>query len=320
MPTPGKQRLVARVDLKRTAALTLGWVLAALLPHRADRHIVSAVQRFWARTRSGSLSDAAARMVRTLPERFDAPQAHALAWGWLRRRAELNWGRMRNLHRAGWRATVEIEGIAHVVHARGAGRGVVVWFSSTCDSFLLMQALAQHGVPITHLSLHTHGSPGRSVFGAKITSRIHRIAEDRFLRERVIIRSESAPGYYKRLREALAANHAVTIRGDLGRGPREPLVSFLGLRRSFPAGAPKLAYQTGAVLLTAHVRRVAPCHYRVTMQEPLPLDRQAPRKDFVAAATAQYAARLETELAANPLDWDGWWLIDRYIHPPASAQ
>jgi len=235
-----------------------------------------------------------------------------LAEEWFRRQTELSWGRLRALHRSDWPVRIDLEGADHLDRALGQGRGAVVWFSSFCDPVLLMRALSNRGTPLCHLSAHTHGSPGHSRFGIRFVAPVHRSAETRHLSERIVMRNPSAPNYFKRVRRALSANQAVSVRGDLALDATQRALC-LGRPCAFPSGAPRMAHSAQAPLLTSSIARLGPGRYKVTIDEALQLPRQ--RRDFVREAVAEFARRLDCRLSESPADWEGWRWIDRFTAP-----
>jgi len=256
----------------------------------------------------------AASIERILPDRFDADKARELAEAWMDRRAELYWGRKRGLWESDWRIDLQLRGAEHIHEGLTAGRGVVIWFASFCDSSLVMRALAEADVPLGHLSMGAHGVPSGTRFGRATIGRIHRRGEDRYLRERVVIPNRKDPSYVKKLRRLLAANHAVSIRGDLMADSRNS-APCLGTRVRIAAGAPRIALQAEAPLLPTFVRRVAPFRYCVEVEEPIQAT-AASRQDFVAFAVEEFGRRLDRRLLADAGDWDGWWGLDDLVVEP----
>lgn len=314
MPPDRRRNLFARADVGHLAGKLAGGTLASFLPHAADPAAVSAVNKAWRRMRAVEVREAADRIEQTLPERFDLAGAQTLAAQWMERRAELYWGRMRGLYPSDWRIRLDLTGREHLDQALAGGHGAVVWFSSCCDSSLLLRGIAEAGIPLAHLSMAAHGVPSGSRFGRATIGRLHRQGEDRYLRERVVIPKRKDPSYIKRLRELLAANHAVTIRGDLMADSRY-LADCLGVRLHIAGGAPSVAFQSRAPLLTAQAERVAPFHYRIVIQEGISASADS-RRDFIEEAVAEFGRRLDYRLRDNSPDWDGWWAIDRLAVRP----
>lgn len=291
---------------------SVGWVLAAALPHSADARMVDWIAALWRRTKTAEARKVVGRIRAALPGRFDEQRATALMSEWYRRRAELTWGRLRELHRSGWKVGLEIEGLEHLTTVREHGKGAVVWYMSFCESFLMMRAMADAGVPVGHLSLYSHGVPGRSRFGFATAGRMYRAAENRYLQARVVMRNRTSPGYFKQLGALLKTNHAVTVRGDLAASGSSVGALCLGVECEFASGAARLAFQSGAPLLTAYAQRVAPFHYRVVIEEAITVDRTQ-KKVFVSDAVAEFGRRLDAQLAGNAPDWEGWWSVDRLV-------
>lgn len=304
--------LISRADIERAVWQAAGWALTSALPHSLDPAAAAASYVLRRRAKRTELEGIAGAISKTLPERYSLSAAMELGEEWFRRQTELSWGRLRALHRADWPVRIDLEGADHLDRALAQGRGAVVWFSSFCDPVLLMRALSGRGTPLCHLSAHTHGSPGHSRFGIRFVAPVHRSAETRHLSERIVMRNPSAPDYFKRVRRALCANQAVSVRGDLALDATQE-APCLGRSCAFPSGAPRMAHAVQAPLLTSTIARLGPGHYKVTIDEKLQLPQQ--RRDFVHEAVAEYARRLDRRLAENPADWEGWRWIDRFIVP-----
>lgn len=311
-PSEKTRPWIARADLERGVWQAAGWTLTSVLPHRADRAVIAAAHALRRRTNSAELKAIARRISDALPEHYSPPQAAALAEEWFARSTELSWGRLRELHRTGWRIRVDLEGAEHLNRALERGRGVVVWFSSFCDSAILMRALAENGTRLSHLSAERHGAPARSRFGIRYVAPVYWSVEQRYLAERIVMRNPASPGYVRQVREALAANRAVSVRGDLAHNASHPS-TFLGRPCRFTTGGPRMAHATQAPLVTSATVRLGPGHYKVIIDEELQLPER--RRDFVEEAVAEYARRLARRVGENPADWEGWRWIDQLVVP-----
>ena len=190
---------------------------------------------------------------------------------------------------------------------------------SFCDSYLLMRAMSEAGVPVTHLSRVTHGVPGGSRLGIAAASRFYRAAENRHLQARVVMHDATSPSYFKQLGELLATNHAVTIRGDVGLTSSSQRAPCLGVEFKLASGAPRLAFRSSAPLLTACAKRLGPFHYQVVIQGAVDADRSR-KKSFVSQAVTEYSRRLDQQLLENSPDWQGWRVIERLVASSETKQ
>jgi lauroyl/myristoyl acyltransferase len=170
---------------------------------------------------------------------------------------------------------------------------------------IIKQAFFQAGLPLTHLSREQHGSPSRTRLGVKIVGPLYCRAENPYLAERVKIPLDGSLGYLNRIRSRLRENACVSIFGE-HEGRQSAEVEVLGARWRLALGAPSLAWLEGSELLTVYALRTAPSRYRVVIQEPIVVDRSAPRKVFAARALAQFGERLERLIVAYPGQWQGW--------------
>lgn len=308
------RRLLIRLsDVARLTQQAGGWAAAWVMPKQADVEAVRSIEKIWAATKRGEREALIARIMAASPNWSNWDQVERLTAEWYARRAELNWGRLRASHRGDWDVGVELEGAERLWRAREQGRGGVLWFLSTCDSFVLMRGLASSGEPLTHLSLTTHGSPGGTRFGQHTVARFHRLAEDRYLDRRIVIDDVRAPSYAREVRRCLAANGLLTVRGDRAMEGAWCRVPLLGGTARFPAGAPTFAFHSGAALLPCWAERVAPFRYKVVVEKPLELPGGASRREFAGAAVERFSSLLECRLQASPADWEGWWWVDRLL-------
>jgi hypothetical protein len=60
------------------------------------------------------------------------------------------------------------------------------------------------------------------------------------------------------------------------------------------------------VLLTAYTIRTGRFQYRVVVDEPIPIDRSIPRKEFLRRAVGEFAGRMERLVERYPADWQEW--------------
>ena len=121
--------------------------------------------------------------------------------------------------------------------------------------------LHRHGQPLTHLSRWEHG-PSKTRWGVTWLNPVQRLAEDRFLRERVTIGEGRDPlAALRRLGICLAENRVVSI--TLGEEASSTVdVPFLAGTLKVPLGPIKLARRTGAPLLPTHTVAIGPGRIR----------------------------------------------------------
>jgi lauroyl/myristoyl acyltransferase len=244
-------------------------------------------------------------MERVLPAEACAGPAQ-LAEEYVLMRLEDMWGRVRGVRRFGWRPRVEIEGLERVRRALDRGYGVILWGMRFASATVIKQGFYQAGLPLVHLSREQHGSPSLTRLGVGFVGPLYCRAENSYLAERVQIPLDGSLGYLKHLRERLRANACVSIFGE-HEGRQGAEVEVLGARWRFALGAPSLAWMEGAELLTVYPLRTGPFQYRVVVDEPIAVDRSAPRKEFARQALAEFAARLERLIIAHPAQWQGWF-------------
>jgi predicted LPLAT superfamily acyltransferase len=302
-------------DLRRLGALSVGAVASALLPRSWDDRFAEAWFRAYRALAPETLDRVVARMARHLPAPPPEAALHALAEDHVRARIEDMWGRMRGLHRRGWRPAIALQGIEHVHGALERGRGVVVWAMRVGSATVIKQGFRAAGVPLHHLSRAEHGAPAKTRFGAAVVGPLYRRVEDRALAERIVIPLGGSLAYLRTIGERLAANRCVSLFGEHA-GRQAVEVHVLGLRGRFALGAPSLAWQHGAGLVTAYALREGSFRYRVVVEEEIPVERELPRRRFAERAVRHFAGRLERSIVRHPGDWHAWFYLDALERSP----
>jgi lauroyl/myristoyl acyltransferase len=286
-------------------AAVVGAYLVTFLPQRIDRWMVAATMPFYRTLLRRKVDAVAAKMQRLVGDPPPDRSWDEAALEYWRMRAEAHWLRVRSLHRRVPDVDITLEGLEYLEAALAAGTGAILWRMFFCSSHIPMQALAEVGYPLVHLSHWDHGSRGFNTPGLKLFPRLWLRAEVRHLEERVVIPRDSSLGYLRRLLEHLGSNHVLSIFGNIPGRSGVP-IEILGTSRLLAAGAPSLARRTGAPLLTMHAVRLGPDRFRVVIDEPVQPDAGLDRRDYLEAAVAEYARRVESRVRANPASWYRW--------------
>ena len=305
-------------DPGRTLAIAAGYALAGVVPQRLDAWIAGRIAGVALAARPGSARWLAERMGEMLGSAAGDRDLRALARDHYRMRAENAWARIRLLHGAEWRASATLEGLQHLQAASQAGNGAILWRMRFCDAPIADVACAQAGFPLTHLSHVAHGAHSITWLAMAVNARLYRKAEERYLRERVLIPFGNSVGYLKVMIDRLSSNETVSIFGEL-RDRQSVAAPLFGRSLQFANGAPSLAWKTGAALLTMHAVREGPYRYRVVIEEPVAADRSLPRKEYVRLAVQEFTRRLEQRVIAHPAEWMGWY-GEHWTTLPASLQ
>jgi lauroyl/myristoyl acyltransferase len=221
-------------------------------------------------------------------------------------RLELRLQIARDLLLRDWRPETLVEGAPRMEAALSAGHGAILWISRFAFADTIAKiGLRQIGHPPVHLSRTIHGF-SRSRFGRRWLNPLQQRMENRYLAERVVLRDGAPSAAMRRLHGALAENRVVSITVDSW-GAHVAEVPFLDGRLRIATGAPSLAWKTGAPLMPVYVLRETPSGvFRVTIDEPLAIDRKQSKSAAQLGAVAQYAGRLERHVAAYPGQWRDW--------------
>lgn len=291
-------------DLKKLGVLTGGAVAGAVTPQSWDPAVANTLVRLYELLGSRNVDRVATKMAAVLPPSTTL-QPRKLALDYFRMRLEDTWGRLRGMRAFGWQPEIEIEGIERVQEARARGRGVILWGMRFSSATAIKQAFYRAGLPLVHVSAEDHGAPSKTKLGVRVVAPMFCRAENPYLAARVQIPLDGSLAYLRRLSRDLRDNACISIFGE-HQGIQNIEVSVLGARWQFALGAPSLAWRENSGLLTVYALRLGPYHYRIVLDEEIPVIRDISRKQFAALALEEYARRLERLIVAYPSDWQGW--------------
>jgi KDO2-lipid IV(A) lauroyltransferase len=198
-----------------------------------------------------------------------------------------------------------VDGIEHLEAALADGHGALLWRMYFCSSHVTKQALADAGHPLVHLSTWSHGSRFDTALGLKVFAPAYIEAEVRHLKRRIVIPRDGSLGYLRKLLAHLNANDIVSIFGEL-EGRAATSVTVFGRELQIASGTPSLARRSGAAMLPTYTERIGPDVYRVVVEEPIVVDPGLARREFVTAASREFASRLEEAVRRHPASWNRW--------------
>jgi lauroyl/myristoyl acyltransferase len=204
-----------------------------------------------------------------------------------------------------WRPMIRLQGEEHLTAALRRGKGVILWASSFLFSHLVFKmALRQAGYRVTQLSRPTHGF-GASRVEVGLLNPIWMSVEERFLKERVMIRNNETELALKTLRSRLVENEIVVI--TVGNEARHTVdVPFLGHRLRLALGPVRIAQSSGAVLLPGFAVRNDEGVFEVTIDEPLQVPPAEAGRERLGEVAGVLARRIEPFARAHPEQWRGW--------------
>ncbi len=206
----------------------------------------------------------------------------------------------------GWRPEIQVPGAEHVEKALAEGRGVILWVGHFVHGDLVVKmGFHRAGLAVSHLSHPRHGFSS-SRLGMRYLNRVQTAIEDRYLRERVRMGPDGAGAAMKTLAERIADNGVVSIsvRGD----SRNPAVlPFFNGEIRIAAGAPVLAYNTGAALFPVFPVRDSGGGFTVFIEPALEIDRALDRRAAIGVALDRYVELLKDYVLRYPDQWKGWF-------------
>lgn len=299
-------RLFAASDLGTLAGMIVLLPLAWLLPRRLWPGVCAVAAPIIARFEDSGGEDLAKRIARYLEDRRTGmPRARIAA----RARAgfmEEFLGILRALRPWASAPRCTLHGGEHLSAALQAGQGAVLWVDEFHFYSLASKvALAQAGFRTVHLSHPTHGF-SKTRFGMALLNPVKIRAENRWLKDRVMLGFGGATGALRALQRHLRAGEVVSI--TAGADAQAPIeLPFLGGAIRLAPGAPELAHMAKAPLLPVHTIYREDGRFEVTIEPPIEAPRDQGRPAFAEAAARDYAARLEPAVLSYPHQWRGWF-------------
>jgi lauroyl/myristoyl acyltransferase len=302
---------VAWRDLGTLFDLLAGAVLGLIVPPRKW----SALARWWVVRLEPSFAkrrqQLAAQLARAIPPSLLGRPAADLALDHLAARFEKRLLVMRHYIAPAWAPQVELRGAEHLTRAAQSGRGAVLWLADfVFRTPLCYAALAAAGYRVCHLSGPRHGF-SQTRFGMTVLNPIMTRVERRYLAERIVISDLAlAPelrvlAAMRRLKKRLLAGRIVSVSALANTwAPLE--VPILNGKSRLAHGAPGLAYEVGVPVLPVFVTRDDAGQFLVTVEEPLPLASNLPRRAAAVLAAQAYANLLEGYVLRYPEQWSGW--------------
>ena len=312
-------------DFLRVVGLGLGYVPSAVIPSRFDPWIIDHLTWLALRLRPGKVERLASRMSTTLGPRNGDRDLTEEARVQYRMMMESGWARVRSLHARGWQPDTTVEGLERIREAQAAGAGTILWRMSFASTLVVKLGLWRAGVPLVHLSNEKHGAKSRGWIARNVVCPLYRRTEHWYLRERVVIPWSGSTGVVmKTLLQRLTSDNAVVSIVGGQRGTQNVATPFFDAQAQFAIGSPSLAWKAGAALLPVYSVRERTGKYRIVIDEPIGVDRQLDRKEYVRAAIREFSARMQQAIVRHPGSWTEWgtfWARGAiYEDAPASAQ
>jgi hypothetical protein len=220
-------------------------------------------------------------------------------------------------------SAVHIEGQEHLDRALEAGRGVILWESSTFGRRVLAKlALASQGLRVVqvHADNHLEGLPGG--YDRRDQTRLFRAIlrpffqrSERSFADEIVLLSDTntSLAYVKTLSARLRENRILCSSAEGARGWRFVVVDLFGRPRPFATGMLSLARTSGAAILPLFCFRDERGALRLVIEEPLAVPRdRAGAEELVRL----HARRLESYIRRYPGEYRDWHQLG--VPPPGA--
>ena len=300
------QPLVQVKDLRALGLLIAGYLATSLVPRSYDARAIPVLAHLLTRLMPNRITERAADMKAALGEgdRQDGRLVDAREYA--RQRLEDRWLRGRNLHRRPALVKSVVTGLEHYQLGLDSGKGVILWRGRFCDAPAVNASLWRAGVKASHLSLDRHGSTA-SQLGIAVVSPLWARSEARWLKRRIVMRTDGGFEYIHDLLDVLEGNGTLSIFAEGTHTSRAPVTTTLfGIETAIPPGAPAFAHRTGAALLPVFAASPAPLQYHITIGSPIEIDPAIDRRRYVQLASEEFTGRLEDAIGRSPASWTRW--------------
>lgn len=209
---------------------------------------------------------------------------------------------------APWKPEVVLRGEENLSDAMSNGQGVILWINNFANSRLFAKmAICRAGHSISHLSRPTHGFLP-TAFGVRVLNPFWARAENHYLKERIVIRSDDTRHATMKLRQRLNEHGVVSI--TVGPWARKLIATpFLAGYLNLPPGPIRLAQSTGAALLPVFTVRGSDRTVEVHVTPPLV---NADDEGDIESVLREMATRLERYVIRYPHLWRGWSTVRFY--------
>ncbi|MGI9391773.1 MAG: hypothetical protein ACR2O1_17085 [Boseongicola sp.] len=223
---------------------------------------------------------------------------------------------LRELRPGGWHPEIIIENKEIALEVVAEGNGAVFWIVNTrCADLIAKKALHRIGLELHHLSRPEHGG-SQSAFGKRYLNALPRLAENQYLKERVLITTGKELSATRRLKEILSTGRAVSITAS-SEGRQTRLVRIFDGVLPLATGAPALATATDAALIPIvciQLPNSAPT-FRVTVVPRISIDVAETRQLANEHAFGHFAAIHQSLLSQHASQWRGFG----YMLPPGQV-
>ncbi len=206
----------------------------------------------------------------------------------------------------GGRLPTELEGREHIDAGLARGHGVILLVcNAKYSDYVAKAAMAEAGIPLSHLSIPGHRGSG-SWFSRVFTTRLHVAAENRFLRERIVMSSDAQVRSLRTLERRLRDNNVVSITAITGASSIK--ISCLDGTFELGRAAPAMSRKTGAIVLPVFTTPSPSGSFIVRVEAPLRGVGDGAR--FETSMAQAYGAPLERFLREDPTIWIAWGTWD----------
>ena len=314
--TAGKRDLVSKGDVTLSLMLPVHAAVAWVIPEGLWGKFVSGLAALRRRKVSGAVEAG----VVTSGLRHKAPALAQDIEGELERNRLLSYLQyLRDYRFGGWKMASIIEGDEAIRRAQSEGKGVILWVAHFVFNGLpLKKALHEAGYEVSHLSRPEHGF-STTRFGVRFLNPIRSRIEDRYLRQRILIKRGAEQVALRKAHQLLKQGEIISITAGHWEGREVASMPVGQALLPVSTGAPGLAYVTGSVLLPVFIRMQEDGSFVVVAGKAIDVSQCGDRAAAVRRGVEDMSEALLPHILAAPGQWRGWKYLKAAATPEPSS-
>ena len=214
---------------------------------------------------------------------------------------------------------VRLCGMEHLHLALKAGRGVILWESSSFGQRnLAKQILYENGFPLhqvhaeTHLGGFLHDNSSPTWVRRQIIKPFFEKCERKFVAEIIPLPNSDSLAFTRHLLNRLKQNGIVCITGDVKYGQKLISLKFLGSTKLFSPGMVSLAKISGASILTMFCIQEKKGKTTLIIEPPIHIETGLDRERGLEKGLTQYVNLLELYIKRYPEKYRSWRYLGKF--------
>jgi KDO2-lipid IV(A) lauroyltransferase len=195
-----------------------------------------------------------------------------------------------------------VKGLQNLKTALSAKKGVFLVSGHFSCNRVGKRLLREIGFPVMSVRSKFARNPKTSLVGAKYLKPRHSEFLKSVIDDEVFIQD---PDLSLKILRRVRDNGLVNIHIDGAFSHQTVKLSFLGGKRSFPAGFLRIAHLTGAAIVPMLCVGNSKC-FTIMFEKPFKIQKKLDEEKFISSNLEQLVGLLESQILQYPDQWGGW--------------